>query len=607
MKKLICFVLAALLLTTPLTACIGGEGNNTDTESESVSVSESETEKETAPETPNPIDLCRLGGVPISEFSIVVSADMPSVQAATVEELIKHTAAATGVTLSKITSEQTAAHEIVIGNGVRENAKVAAAVAEIKNDGYAIVMDEGDLYISASTGRGVVYGMYDFMENYLGVHYYAADCITYDEANIVDIPADLKDVYSPAFAYRGGNARRVWEYFGKPASKVNTGDMTEYGDNVSLTMMSNHLIHDFCGTGQGYIVPDPCLTDEAHYQHALQMCLKEIDASTLPAILQIGTADAHGHCTCENCTPLYEQYGSTSATFMLFVNRLAKEIKELRPDAGAQINTYAYHDTTKPPKGMVMEDNVMVNYCMMEACFSHAFNDPNCPKNVEVAKDLAGWCEIAENVSIYDYHHTFSAAQNIDPNLYVLLENARWLAEIGLDGYGGEQWHPDEWAGDFEELRSYLIWQVTWDPYMTEEEYLGHMNGFLEAYYGEAAPLMKEYIDKTTQNSFTPGYWYDQGEVKEYSGCTATYAPAQPFFLAYNEDGSKNLDFTNEMWTLWEEALSLDLTDEQRAHVERASGHFYAWVVGFSNDRTQIRKAAEKVNEYKAKYNICIN
>ncbi len=619
MKKILCLLLAGLMAIAPLTACTDGTGTESDTESASVSESEtdSETEIETAPETPNPIDLLRLGGVNISEFSIVCAADLPSVQQTTVQCLVDRIAAATGVTLPIITPDQSAEHEIVFGNGVRENAKVDAAVAEIKNDGYALVMDDGDLYIAASTERGVVYGAYDLMEKYLGVRFYAADSIQYKEANIIDIPADLKDVYSPAFAYRGGNWHNVWGDYGYAAAKANEGSMVNYGDDITLVSYSGHYLSMFLDSpgpkyneddpsthwrywdDSGWASPQPCLTSEDNYQKILANVLKYISEGNYDSV-RVGQNDNTQYCTCENCAALNEKHGSAAGSHMVFINRLAADVAKTYPNV--KIQTYAYTYSAKPPKDLVMHENVIINYCFMAACFSHAFNDPNCATNKSIAEDLKAWRKICTTMTIYDYGNNFGSNKYVDPNLYALYENVHFLAELGVDGYGTETWNKQ--GGDFDELRNYLIRQVMWNPNMTKEEYLALMDDFMTAYYGEAAPLLMQYINGVTENSYTPGYAHNGIEVVEFGGCTSVYTPNSCFYNAYNADGTKNTEFTMAMWVLWEQAETCELTEEQLAHVERASIHFYSWCVDYLTTRTEIRKAAAKLNELMPKYGI---
>ncbi len=558
-----------------------------------------ETELEAIPDTPYPIDLCRLGGVNIAEFSIVCAADLPTTQQTTLDCLVARIAEATGYTLPIITPDQSAEHEIVFGNGIRENAKVTAAVAEIRNDGYALVMDEGDLYIAASTERGVVYGAYGFMEDYLGVRFYAADCITCKENKLVDIPGDLKDVYSPAFYYRGGNWKAEWGAYGYAAAKANEGDMRSYGDEDILYSFSGHYISMYIDSVDGkwddgnWASPNPCLTKEGVYETILNNLLLMIDSAPYDSI-RIGQNDNVGHCTCDNCKAINEQYQSEGATHMWMVNRLAAALQELRP--GVKLQTYAYTFSNTPPVGMKMEENVIINYCFNAACFAHAINDPACEKNAQIVRELTAWSEVASCITIYDYGNNFSSNTYVDSNLFALWDTVHFLAEMGIEGYGTETWvYP---GGDFDELRTYLIGKVMWDPMMTKEEYLGHMNEFMEAYYGDAAPYLLEYIQGITESSLTPGYC----SLGEYSGCTAVYTPMDVFYHAYDEKGKRNNDFTNAMLELWEKARATALSEEELARVERASFHFYRWC----STALRNRDVRDYFNELSQKLNISI-
>ncbi len=614
--RLLTCLLAILLLAAPLTACTGGEGNESDTQSESVSVSEteSETEKEIAPETPNPIDLLRLGGTPISEFSVVYPADMPTLQKTALDEMVSWIAQSTGVTLPTIPMdpsdapnetavEPVAEHMIVIGQNVRENEKLTAAVAEIKNDGYALVMDEGDLYISASTGRGVVYGMFDFLKKYLDIRFYNESFAVMGEHNIVDVPADLKDVFSPAFAIREISLYTMtnFDYFW---SHENRGDLTGFGDDLYVNSNSQHtfmgLYNGYPSIQSGGFEPLPCLTDEAVYQTMLTNVRTYLrNFGVKPDSLQLGQSDGVKGCSCDNCAAVDERQGCEGGAYFEFINRLAGDLEEEFPDTKLFIFSYAWTHT--PPEHLKFHKNVMVCFCMDESCFSHALDDPDCAINQAVMAEIDKWLEQCDHVTVWDYAYNCSAYEYLDPDMDLILNKFRVLADRGLYGFAAEYPYHSV-AGEFENIQRYLREQVLWNPYMTEEEFAAMKETAFRDFYGAAAPLMQEYLDRTTQNISTPGYWMDGNNLSTFSGCTAWYFPQSASFAAYNADGSKNMDFTHEMMGLWREALSLDLTDVQRAHVEYSSMHFYNWVVSFSNSRDEKQEAGKRLNEYKKTY-----
>ena len=67
-------------------------------------------------------------------------------------------------------------------------------------------------------------------------------------------------------------------------------------------------------------------------------------------------------------------------------------------------------------------------------------------------------------------------------------------------------------SGEFGELRAYLIAQLMWNPYMSEEEYYGYMDDFLKAYYGDGWTYIREFIDLTTRLARNGGYMLDGNE-----------------------------------------------------------------------------------------------
>ena len=191
LTRALCLVLPFLLCFSCLTACGGGtaeeptptdpstdtlpdDGRDTETPATGdATESESETETETAP--PAPEQGVRIGGADLSEFTVIRSADMPAGQITALELFVEQIRRATGITLPIVTDDQTAEREIIIGVTNRKSAALTEALSEVTDDGYAMVVDGGHLYLGATTGRGVVYGLADLLENYMGVRLYALD------------------------------------------------------------------------------------------------------------------------------------------------------------------------------------------------------------------------------------------------------------------------------------------------------------------------------------------------------------------------------------------------------------------------------------------------
>ena len=537
------------------------------------------------PEAPAEGEGMTIGGVDISEFSIVRSADMPEGQRTMLTMFAEQIKQVTGATLPVITDDQTAAHEIVIGTTNRQNAALAQAVAEIKDDGYASMVDGGDLYISATTGRGVVYGMSDFLENYMGVRLYATDFVYHRNVGEIVLEEGMKDVFSPEF-----HARRTWidNLVKTPLDNVifikNNSDglkKAKVGDNYPIRANSNHTI-DSLADMKG---SNPCPSDENVYQTVLANVIKKLEDNELQNTIQVGQVDGSEPCRCAKCREICEPYGTENAAWFLFINRLADEVAAKYPARDVKIITYSYQFTHGiPGNGYKVSDNVIINFCFDNACYNHAFNDPNCPKNVPVVAEFKQWAALCQADNLYVYEYAYNCGEHLlpDPNLFVMWENFRLYTECGVNGILSEGITCN--GGEFDHMRAYLRAKLVWNPLMSGEEYFALMRQFAVDYYGDAAPFILEYLKILSDG-------------KRFF-CTDMYTPAHTFYRMGDEE--TDTETSQELFlrceALFDEALALEtLTEAEREHVEYTSLHLFfahwkTYPKGDSEGKAQIYK-----------------
>ena len=608
-KKLLSLLLASLLLCGGMTACLGSDPAPTDTDTESATPpaatdtdtdasAEETTEAESEPVAPLPEPALTIGGTDISAFTVVRSADMPEGQVTALNFLLEQIKTVYGAELPVITDEQTAEHEIVVGSANRQSPAVEAARAEIKNDGYAIVVDGGDLYVTATTGRGVVYGMTDFMENYMGVRLYTQTFTAHHNTGAVALEEGFTDVYSPAF-----EARRTWvdNLYSDPLEVVfylkNNSDglkKAKVGDTTPVRANSNHTIDNLAKVdGEAQV---PCLTDEAVYAQVLKSVRKKLDDNTEQNVIQVGQGDGGNPCQCERCAAIHAEYGTNNATWFLFLNRLADEVAALYPDRPVRLITYSYQYTHGVPgNGFTVSDHVIIDFCFDNACYNHAFNDPDCPKNVPVAAELKEWAKIckADNLYVYEYAYNCGDKYLADPSLLVMWDNFQFFMECGATGILSEGITAN--GGEFDHLRAYLRSHLVWNPHMTEEQYYTLMDEFMTDWYGDAAPILREYMS----------ILYDGSRVS----CTDMYTPMYTFFQTDEEAGSTsvNQEIMSQCQALFDAAMAVEtLTVEQRDRVEYTALHFM--VVRYSyfpkGDRTEKKELLDKINELRSRYGI---
>jgi hypothetical protein len=192
----------------------------------------------------------------------------------------------------------------------------------------------------------------------------------------------------------------------------------------------------------------------------------------------VSSNDNTQYCTCENCKAIDEAEGSHAGTMIRFVNAVAQEFPE------KQISTLAYQYTRKPCKTKPL-DNVLITLCSIECDRSAPIAD----KCKDFAEDLSGWKELTENIRIWDYTTQFTNFLAPFPNMHTLKpnieffrdNNAKWIFEQHSS-------HPSELF----ELRSYILAKLLWNPELDFDELVTE---FTNAYYEEAGPLVKAYVD----------------------------------------------------------------------------------------------------------------
>ncbi len=448
--------------------------------------------------------------------------------------------------------------EIVIGDTNRDTAAVRSARAAILADGFAILADGSRLYITATTGRGLVYGIYAFLENHLGMRFYSSRYRVFHPERVLDVPADLCRVDNPGFMSRDvfwydvlhpAVPADAGECFDFPcACRSNHGDMLHVGGGVSYAGDFVHTLPALAETSHE-VGAQPCLCDETVFKTVrrnVRRWLSEHPSAKIVSVSQNDSWPDQGGCTCPACRAIDEQEGTPMGSLLTFVNRIADDIREDFPDVW--VDTLAYRYTRKAPKTVVPARNVIIRLCSIECCFSHPLDDPDCPQNVAFKQDVEAWSAICDHLYVWDYTTDFLYYLSPFPNLAVLRDNVRFFKDHHVIGVF-EQGNYQALSGEFGELRAYLLSKLLWDPAMSAEQYDSLMNEFLADYYGAGWRSVRAYIDETTRLGADRHLGiYDRPDA---------ILPATP-------------ELSFRLLTLWNDAIATATTEDHRAHVAQS-------------------------------------
>ena len=378
--------------------------------------------------------------------------------------------------------------------------------------------EEASMTIRGGNGRGVLYGVYKFLEKYAGIRYFMPGLELIPEGDIVLFEGNMLS-YEPYFEAR----RLAWncskydtDWNTKNGINGHDGDASDpkYGGKQTYAPgLFVHTLGALSETGGGASA-NPCLTSEEVYQTVLKNLRRILAENPDSNIVSVSQNDNNTYCQCENCAASDKYYatneasssvGGPAGTMLAFVNRIAAELEPDYPDL--VIDTLAYNYTQSPPKNIVPRHNVCVRVCSIRVCFMHPMtecNDAKGPNGVQWTRtaqfrqDFLAWGEICDRIYVWDYTTNFAYYIAPFSNFGSIRENMRLYHENGVKGMF-PQGNSQSISGEFGELRTYLLAKLMWDPYMSEEEYYQHMDEFLQAYYGEGWEGIRAFIDLTTE------------------------------------------------------------------------------------------------------------
>ena len=401
-------------------------------------------------------------------------------------------------------------------------------------EGYRIKNFGSKLSIGGENSRGIIYGVYRWLES-VGFGFYNESATVVPDINDIYV-TDIDISYEPAFDYREVMYKGAFDVDWAVSNGIN-GDFfkwgiaeKEYGGYVGFigetSLIQNSIgpapaivPHTLIGGYPGaeshpeYFAVDengvPYASDYTEYKNT-QVCLSNAGAlATAKAYavarissvvysgswdrqslrLWVSVMDNNNYCKCSGCQALYAEYG-TGGAWLRWVNEIAKYVKN-SGFGSIYIETLAYNFAKDIPVGVVPEDNVIVRFC---SSFGGAIKDRNDSDALTSEMNaLQGWLNICDNVEVYYYTVDFCNYMEIFPNFDDMYYNVKEMYERGVKGVYFEGFFKNN--GEFGELRSFLAAKLMQYPDMTIEEYHALISDFCDGYYGAAGVYVKNYID----------------------------------------------------------------------------------------------------------------
>lgn len=386
--------------------------------------------------------------------------------------------------------------------------------------------------IAGKSPIAVYYGVYAFLEDYLGCGFYhfGPDGTVIPKKKTIEVPDDIFDFREPWIRYRrmscwSGSVKPfdILEVFAWQAKRsfqwildgTLRGRYSFPEKDMTFARLSNV---PFLGGGEPFTnvaVPDSLFAEHPEYftlidgkrvpgRYPARRCYSNPGVRKLfvdyavrfsdyggSVALQL-TDKTGGWCECEACRAYGTGDDGKWTSYNLahrFMSEAAADILAQRPDADVIVD--AYLQWRELPKLKINTDaRVKCVFAPHQRCYVHSLDDPTADCNRHFNRLYKGWRKLYPRNGIFDYYcYSFTEYSPVE---YVFAEDMKYYHSCGLDHFVEDtsngsivQPYPlNNWQF------YYVFSKMIWDPSLDVEKELAKA---YRRYYGKAAEPMIRY------------------------------------------------------------------------------------------------------------------
>ena len=418
-------------------------------------------------------------------YTIVIGAEASEAEQYAAKELAHFLKEMTGAEFAtKLDDAGASDFEIVLGNTNRKSlGELGPELRPKAWEGFAIFAEGAKLYIMGNIPRATLYGVYDFLEQELGVRFVAPKLTHVPGRAVLKVRITPRR-FDPVLEYRSldGVNDGVWAV----RNRLNAhGQSIPFERMLGGVRYAGYPWHTF----EVLVSVDKYFKDHPEYfamkngkriSKRTQLCLTnpevfEIAIKTLRGWIQNQTKsnsynpdtllmvsvtqnDWRNWCECPKCKAIDDKEGGPSGSYMSFVNKVAEALEDDFPNVAVVMFGYMY--TQDPPKTIRPRDNVIVMFANHAAIreplgFKH-------PRRVRELTQIRRWGKATKRLYTWDYITNFGAFVDPCASLWAQDDNMRTLVANNLKGYFGQSSQAKH--AELFDLRMYLAAQCAWRP-----------------------------------------------------------------------------------------------------------------------------------------------
>lgn len=433
-----------------------------------------------------------LAGNERSVYSILIPEDPSKLEKRSAEVFRDYFKKVTGVSLTVQKEGETGEVPVIsIGN---TGFSGDIGLEKPREESFRITVKDHNLVIKGGSGQGLLYGVYTFIEKFLGCRkWYAGEPPYIPEKKKFTLSVDTEVEEAPAFLFREVYFPGSWddEYLEWHKLHRFTDLWGIWGHSFEKLVPSSVYFKDhpeYYALVNGERKPvQLCLSNEDVLELTVDRFKEEMKQKPYAIYWSISPNDDIGYCECDRCRAIDEQEGGPQGSLIRFVNRVAHRF----PDK--VFTTLAYTYSARPPLHTAPADNVYVMLSSIDANRTEALSRERSAAGFR--NNLRGWKQKTGNIMVWDYYTQFTNYLAPFPDMPTLEQNIRYFSAQGVKGVFAQG--SGSTYSDMAELKGYLLAKLLWDPGVDAEKLT---RDFLEGYYGQAAPFVEKYLGEIRDN-----------------------------------------------------------------------------------------------------------
>lgn len=428
---------------------------------------------------------------------IVLQPDAPDQLAEAVTEMQALIQRSTGAALQLAEAAPAGLAEVHVGRTAYVQG-LGLELGDLDGDGFVIRFPRPDtVVIVGPTDWGTEFGLYEFLERYVGVRWLmpGPDGTYVPARRSITVPAEpVRD--EPAFFSRKYfglhlEPQQTWARRNRLHSRIEfhhqlyllfpPSDIQEHPEFFPIHRGTRY----FPPQGQHYHGWQPCFTAPGIVDVAVQRITQFFDEHPEVESYSLGVTDSSGHCECDNCRALdpgrKNMIGRDHLTdrYLTWANAVVEGVLRKHPDKW--FGFLAYSEIFEPPDRVKMHPR-LIPYMTYDR---HQWIEPQARA---AAEELTRrWAAAATTVGWYDYIY---GAPYLLPRVYMhtMAQYYRFAHSNGVRALTAEA-YPNFGEGP----KLYVSLKLQWNPYQDVDALLDEW--YELAVGAEAAPYLKRYYE----------------------------------------------------------------------------------------------------------------